>query len=108
MTVNTERLYLGLAIIGAVAPWIFFALFFAENGLDPVSFLAGLFANGAAGGFTVDVLISLLIFWVWSWHDAGKRGLENWHLVLLAGCTAGLSFAMPLYFYLCARQTADA
>ena len=92
--------YGGAAVIGTAVPWLFFGSFFAANGLDIPAFLAGLVANGAAGGFSVDVLLSICVFWVWSWRDAKELGLNRWWLVLPAGFTVGLSLALPLYLWM--------
>ena len=95
-----RRFYLVMAIVGTVVPWAFFANFFAANGLDVPGFIGGLFANGAAGGFSADVLISIAVFWVWSWHDAKTHSIDRWWWVLPSGCLVGLSLALPLYLWL--------
>ena len=95
-----RSLYLLFALLGTVIPWWFFSGFIAANGFDIPAFIAGLFANGAAGGFSADVLISLLVFWIWSYADAATLGIRRWWWVLPAGCTVGLSLALPLYLYL--------
>ncbi len=95
-----KRVYLAFAVVGTVVPWLFFASFFARHGIDPPAFLGGLFVNGAAGGFTADVLISILVFWLWSYLDAAREGVRHWWWVLPAGCLVGLSLALPLYLYL--------
>jgi len=92
--------YLAAAIVGTLVPWLFFGSYFAANGLNLVGFAAALFANGAAGGFSADVLISILVFWLWSYHDARHIGLPRWWLVLPAGCLVGLSLALPLYLFM--------
>ena len=98
MTLKT--FYLLTAVPGTVAPWLLFGSFFAASGIDIAAFAAGLFADGAAGGFTVDVLISMLVFWFWSWRDARQHGVAAWWLVLPSGLCVGLSLALPLYLYL--------
>ncbi len=92
--------YLICAVIGTVAPWLFFAGFFAQEGFNIPLFIQSLFVNGAAGGFSVDVLISILVFWVWSYTDAQQNQIKNWWVVLPAGFMVGLSLALPLYLYL--------
>ena len=49
---NLRTVYLFAAIIGAVIPMAFFVSFGAAEGINLVSFVAALFVNGAAGGFT--------------------------------------------------------
>ena len=78
---------------------VFFCPLFFTEGVNLSLFLQSLFSNGAAGGFSADVLISLLVFWIWSYHDAKKLRVKNWWLVLPAGFGVGLSLALPLYLY---------
>lgn len=95
-----RNFYLATAVVGTVVPWALFLSFFRQHGLDVPLFLQSLFVNGAAGGFSADVLISILVFWVWSWRDASKHRVTNWWLVIPSGCLVGLSLALPLYLYL--------
>lgn len=95
-----KNFYLGAAVLGTVIPWLFFGSFFASEGIDIPLFIESLFANGAAGGFSADILISIAVFWVWSYTDAQANRIERWWWVLPAGFTVGLSLALPLYLYL--------
>ena len=101
---NVKNFYLATAVIGTVVPWLFFGSFFSSHGPDIPLFLQSLFANGAAGGFSADVLISIFIFWVWSWRDAAEHSVARWWLVLPTSFFVGLSLALPLYFYLRERD----
>jgi hypothetical protein len=92
--------YLIAAIAGTVIPWLFFGSFFAANGVDLPLFVSSLWVNGAAGGFSADVLISIGVFLVWSFIDARRHGMRRWWLMLPATCFVGLSLALPLYLYL--------
>ncbi|BDD81331.1 hypothetical protein TPB0596_10940 [Tsukamurella pulmonis] len=95
--------YLVMMVIGTAVPWIFFGGFFAAEGLDLPLFVTSLFPNGAAAGFTADVLISIVVFLAWSATDARRLGVRRWWLVLPATCLVGLSLSFPLYLYL--RET---
>lgn len=95
-----KNLYLALAVIGTLVPWLFFGSFFAQHGLDIPLFAQSLFANGAAGGFSADVLIALPVFWLWSWRDAARHTVAHWWLIFPASFCVGLSLALPLYLYL--------
>lgn len=100
-----KRFYVICAVVGTIVPWLFFGSFFAEEGIDIPLFVSSLFANGAAGGFSADVLISILVFWVWSYFDGRKHGVQRWWLILPTSFTVGLSLALPLYLYL--REDVD-
>lgn len=91
--------YLAAAVVGTVVPWVFFASYFAVSGIEASRIIQSLFANGAASGFVSDVLISIIVFWIWSWDDAKRRRVKYWWLVIPAGFFVGLSLAMPLYFF---------
>jgi hypothetical protein len=101
---TVRNFYLAMAVVGTVVPWMLFGSFFMAHGPDIPLFLQSLFVNGAAGGFSADVLVSILVFWVWSWRDAAKHQVERWWLVLPATFFAGLSLALPLYLYLRERD----
>ncbi len=91
-----RNIYLVLAILGAVIPYVFFFQFFAEHGVSLPSFIGGLYANGAAGGFASDVLISSAVFWVYIFSN--RQGPSPWIFVVL-NLTIGLSCALPAYLY---------
>ncbi|MGU3577020.1 DUF2834 domain-containing protein [Brucellaceae bacterium C25G] len=101
---SAKNFYLMMAIVGTVIPWVFFGSFFALNGFNIIFFVQSLFANGAAGGFSADVLITIIIFWVWSWRDANENKVARWWLILPASFCVGLSLALPLYMYLRERR----
>ncbi len=88
--------YLVAAIVGAVVPYIFFVDFLADAGLDLTTFVGGLFVNGAAGGFTADLLISSVVFWAYMFTR--RDGPRPWLFVAL-NLLIGLSCALPAYLY---------
>ena len=77
--------YLGLAVIGAAV-----------------------FANGAAGGFTVDLVISSVAFWIFTFARS-RNGKGPAPIPFVAGnLLVGLSFALPLYLYFSERARVPA
>jgi hypothetical protein len=101
-----KNAYLGLAILGAVVPYYFFAQFFgsADTGLG--AFTTQLFATPPAAGFTTDLLITSLAFWIWSYVEAKRRGMRFWWAYVATNLAVGLSFAFPLFLYVRERRKA--
>jgi hypothetical protein len=95
-----KQTYLVLAIIGAVVPIAFFLGFFHAEMIGPAGFVPALFANSAAAGFTADLLITSVVFWLYMF--SAKAGPKPWLFVLLNLCI-GLSCALPAYLYARAR-----
>ena len=88
------KIFLMLAIAGAIIPGLFFLQFFLSGGTVG-SFSQALFVNGAAGGFSADVLISSAVFWLFMAH---QKASNIWVFVLI-NLSIGLSCALPLYLY---------
>ncbi len=100
------HIYLVLAVVGAVVPYVFFIDYFVANGISLPGFAAGLFVNGAAGGFAADVLISSAVFWRYMFSMRRRSELDAslpeepspWPFVVL-NLTIGLSCALPAWLW---------
>ena len=96
---SRKNLYLVLAILGAVIPYYFLVQHFASAGLSIVVFLQAAFGNLVASGFTADLIISSVVFWVAMFHRQSRgKGPQPW-LFILINLTIGLSCALPAYLY---------
>lgn len=98
-----KTFYLAAMLLGTLIPWFFFTSFFMQHSFDLSLFITQLFGDNAAAGFSSDVLISIVVFLIWSYRDAKRFHVRLWWMVLLACCSVGLSLALPLYLYL--RET---
>jgi hypothetical protein len=94
-----KRLYLVLAAAGAMVPHIFLIQFFSAEGLHAGRFLTGLFSKGAVVGFSSDLLITSLVFWIAMIQQrrAGKGPGPGFFILL--SLLNGLSCALPAYLY---------
>lgn len=97
MTLRTT--YLLLAIAGAIIPYAFFLQHFQAEGLNLVTFARAVFANGAAGGFGADLLISSLVFWVAMFHAQRRYDGPAPLPYILLNLLIGLSCALPAWLY---------
>lgn len=102
-----RTVYLGLAVIGAVIPYIFFIRHFGNSGFGLTDFVAALFATAPAGGFTADLLISSLVFWIAMFVRRGRGEGPSPALFILLNVTIGLSCALPAYLYATANGKPD-
>jgi len=97
--VNRKNIYLTLAFIGLLIPYYFLFKFLAANGLDIPLLIQQLFADNISTFFALDLVISIIVFWVYLIAEANKLQMKNWWLYMLASLTVGLSFALPLFLY---------
>ncbi len=94
-----KKIYLTLAIVGAVIPYVFFFQFIKVEGLNIPLFINSLFVNGAAGGFSADLLLSSFIFWLFMFQQLRKDNNPKPYLFIVLNLTIGLSCALPAYLY---------
>ena len=96
-----RRLFALGAVAGTVVPWIFFAVHIDRDGAGLGTFVEAVFANPAASGFTADLLITSVVFWIWSYRDQARHGMSGrWWWIVPANLFVGLSLAFPLYLVL--------
>lgn len=100
-----QRFLVAMCLVGAVWPWIYFLPFFAHAGFDLSGFGASLGANLVTKGLTVDISLSIVTFWIWSFLDARQQLVGKWWLIPIATLCVGLSLALPLYLLL--RERSD-
>lgn len=98
---SVRSAYLLLAIVGAIMPYAFFIEFARAEGINLSAFLGSLFANGAVGGFTADLLISSLVFWIYMFNRRNQGPTPGWFILL--NLTIGLSCALPAYLWAASR-----
>jgi hypothetical protein len=94
-----KKLYLFLAILGAVVPYIFFFQFIQAEGINIPLFISSLFVNGAASGFSADLLISSFIFWLFMFQQMKNTNGPKPYLFIVLNLSIGLSCALPAYLY---------
>jgi hypothetical protein len=99
-----SNIYLALAVIGLIAPYLFFFEFFSANGLNIGLLVQQALINPVAIAFTVDLVISIIVFWIYMFSEANKLQMNNAGVYLLATLLVGLSFALPLFLYFRERK----
>ena len=99
-----KTIFLSLAILGFVAPYFFFLQVPPESALDLSALIQPLFANNFMKGIGMDLMVSVIVFWVFVFIEANRIQMKSPWLYLLATLLVGLSFALPLFLYFRERQ----
>ena len=99
-----KNLFLILAILGLLLPYYFFFRFFSENDFNIALLFEQVFANHVSSAFAMDLILSVIVFWVYVFVEASRRQMKYPGLYVLASLVIGLSFALPLFLYVRERR----
>ncbi len=77
-----KKIYLLLSIIGFIAPNIFVMMVSVQTGnvllwLHPMATLNGMFANQIATAFVVDLLVAVVVFFIWTYNESDRLQMKN-------------------------------
>lgn len=96
---SRRTLYLALCVPGALLPYAFLAGFLLAPGATPAAFVHGMFANPVAAAFSVDLLLSGLVFIAFVLDEAPRLGMGRPWAYVLATLLVGPSFSLPLFLW---------
>ena len=99
-----KPIYLILTVLGFLAPNIWVAQVSMETGnillwLDPMTTMAEMFANDISTAFVVDLLVVVLVFFVWSFRESKRLNMKPPYLVWVLTMLFGLAGGLPLFLY---------
>ena len=94
-----RNVYLLLCIVGTVLPLWEFSPWLLENGVNIPLFIEHMFPNPVAGAFSIDVLISTVVLWVFVLIEGRRLHIPHLWAPLLANIVAGVSSGLPLFLY---------
>ena len=100
-----KHVYVILAIVGAILPYVFLTQFFIHEGLQLTGFLSALFANPLASGFTSDLLFTSFVFWIMMIHEQKHGDGPSPFGFIGLNVTVGLSCTLPAYLYARIRKS---
>jgi hypothetical protein len=72
--------------------------------LNPSATLAGMFANRISAAFIVDLLVVVLVFFIWSYTEAKRYNLKNIWIIWMLTILFGMAGTFPLFNYLIERK----
>ena len=104
-----RRLYLSLAVAGAILPWLANVQFMhmAGPGFDLGLFVQLANANPAASSLSRDLAVSATAVSIWMVVEARRLKLKGLVWVLLSTITIAFAFGCPLFLYLRERRLAE-
>ena len=91
------RLYVALAAVGAVFPWVIFLPWVAEHRFAPSLFVSELFATRPATIFATDVLFAAGIFILFVVVEGRRQRIRHLWLPILLVFVCGLCAALPAF-----------
>ncbi len=94
-----KKIYLLLSIVGAIVPYLFFFQFIQVEGLNIPAFISAVFVNGAAGGFSADLLLTSFVFWLFMFQQVKESNGPKPYLFIVLNLVIGLSCALPAYLF---------
>lgn len=89
-----------LCVLGSVLPYSQFLPWAAENGVAPGRLMDDLFANGIAGFFAMDVIVSALTLIVFVVAEGRRQKMSGLWIPIAATFCVGVSLGLPLFLYL--------
>jgi hypothetical protein len=92
--------YLGLAFLGAVAPYSFMGQFLLTHGLNFAEFKAQLWASPISSFVGAAFLISSLVNLFFVIGEGRRLKMKGLWLPVLATVAVGVSCGLPLFLYL--------
>lgn len=100
-----KNLYLLLSLIGFISPSILVTIESVESGnillyTYPLATIEGMFANRISTIFMIDLLFTVIVFFIWTYIDGKQAGIKNIGLVWVLTMLLGLAGGFPLYLYL--------
>lgn len=104
-----KKLYLILTVIGFLAPNILVVQESLESGnfllyTYPLDTMTAMFVNRISTIFAIDLLFAVIVFFIWSFYDSKKSGVQKLGLVWVLTLLFGLAGGFPLYLYLSEKE----
>ncbi|MDE0756089.1 MAG: DUF2834 domain-containing protein [Woeseiaceae bacterium] len=94
-----QQLYLGMTIVGTLAPPIAGATYLLEHGYNPAHLMPAIFSSPVSAMVGINVIIGCITLAILMHTEGRELGVKTW-LPILAITVVGISSGLPLYLYL--------
>jgi hypothetical protein len=96
-----KKIYLFTSITAFIASLVQVIPHLLEHRLHYIPlFFQQMFASHGAAFVSIDILTTLLIFWLFAWFEARKLGMQHYWIYIVSCFLIGLFFAFPLFLYM--------
>jgi hypothetical protein len=95
-----KHVYLALAVFGFILPYFVIGSMILSASLTVEEIVNQFSSNQLLALFAVDLMISALVFFIFSYRESRRLGIKHWWVYVLATMLVGLSFALPLFLYI--------
>jgi len=100
-----KTLYITLTILGFLGPNIFVTIESIETGnillwLNPANTIEGMFANRISTAFVVDLLLAVVVFFIWTYKESEKFNMKKPWIIWALTMLFGMAGTFPLFLYL--------
>jgi hypothetical protein len=107
-----KTIYLLLSAVGFIVPTIFVSIESFETGnillyTNPLATINGMFANRISTIFMIDLLMVVMVFFIWSYSESKKYEIKRIGVVWLLTMLFGLAGGLPLFLYLKEKTVAN-
>lgn len=96
--------YLILSVPGVLIPWAFLIGFLGVPEPTISLFFTSIFANHVSSAVAGDLLVSVVVFFVFLFYEGSRLNMKNLWLFIPATLLIGLSFGLPLFLYFRAKR----
>ena len=98
-SMNRKNIYLGMAIVGTLAPMIVGAPYLLEYGYNPAHLMHAIFSSPVSAMVGINVIIGCITLAILMHTEGHELGVKTW-LPIVAITFIGISSGLPLYLYL--------
>jgi hypothetical protein len=95
-----RHFYATLCVPGAVLPWWQFLPWATEHGANVPLLFRHLFANGVAGAFAIDLIITAVVVCCFVLIEGKRSRVPNLWMPILGTLIIGVSFGLPLFLWM--------
>lgn len=96
---NRKNIYLGMTIVGTLAPVIVGAPYLLEHGFNPAHLIPVIFSTPVSAALGINIIIGCITLAILMHTEGRELGIKTWPPVL-AIAIVGISSGLPLYLYL--------